>query len=65
MEICETRDHGQIVFESVSYIPVVGRDCKACETINELKATIENLLAEIKEAQREVKRREREEKGAV
>lgn len=47
MKICDTRNHGEIVFE--------GRDCKACETIQELQGRIHDLEVELEEALRDAK----------
>lgn len=48
MKICDTKDHGEIVFE--------GRDCEACEAIRDLKEQIKDLVVELRDS----RRRERE-----
>lgn len=42
MKICDTKDHGEIVFE--------GRDCEACETIKGLQKEGGDLREELQAA---------------
>ena len=46
MKICDTKDHGEIVFE--------GRDCEACETIGGLKEQVNWLEGKVKELEYEL-----------
>lgn len=55
MKICDTKDHGEIVYE--------GRYCDACDHIKELEDQIEALKKEIEDWKDESKTNRKENDG--